>query len=60
MTTTRLRNLLFLLCLLSALGAYAEAPRQLVWEELIVRLSAAENPFANLPLEQLEALIDIA
>jgi hypothetical protein len=48
-----------LLLLLSAL-AQAEAPRQLKWEDLAPRLSAAENPFARLSLEQIELLVDIA
>lgn len=48
-----------LLLLFSAL-AQAEAPRQLKWEDLAPRLSAADNPFAKLSLDQIEALVDIA
>lgn len=48
-----------LLLLFSAL-AQAEAPRQLKWEDLAPRLSAADNPFARLSLEQIELLVDIA
>jgi hypothetical protein len=53
-------RLLVLLCALWAPVSYAEAPRQLGWEDLVVKLSAAENPFASLSVEQLEALIDVA
>jgi hypothetical protein len=49
--------LLFSVCVLSA---QAEAPRQLKWEDLAPRLSAAENPFARLSLDQIEMLVDIA
>ena len=49
--------LLFSVCVLSA---QAEAPRQLKWEDLAPRLSAAENPFARLSLDQIELLVDIA
>ncbi len=48
-----------LLLVLSAL-AHAEAPRQLKWEDLAPRLSAAENPFARLSLDQIEMLVDVA
>jgi hypothetical protein len=49
-------GLLFLVCV----NAQAEAPRQLKWEDLAPRLSAAENPFASLSLDQIELLVDIA
>jgi hypothetical protein len=49
----------WLLLLFSAL-AQAEAPRQLKWEDLAPRLSAADNPFARLSLDQIELLVDIA
>ena len=41
-------------------GAYAEEPRTLGWEELSVKVSAADNPFATLSTEQLIALSDVA
>ena len=41
-------------------GAYAEEPRTLGWDELSVKVSAAENPFATLSIEQLGALSDVA
>jgi uncharacterized protein len=41
-------------------GAYAEEPRTLGWEELAVKVSAADNPFATLSAEQLIALSDVA
>ena len=41
-------------------GAYAEEPRTLGWEELAVKVSAADNPFATLSTEQLIALSDVA
>jgi hypothetical protein len=41
-------------------GAYAEEPRTLGWEDLAVKVSAADNPFATLSTEQLIALSDVA
>jgi len=41
-------------------GACAEEPRTLGWEELAVKVSAADNPFATLSTEQLIALSDVA
>jgi uncharacterized protein len=41
-------------------AAHAEAPRQIGWDALTLRLSAAENPFATLTPEQLEWLADVA
>ena len=49
----------WLLLLFSAL-AQAEAPRQLKWEDLAPRLSAADNPFARLSLDQIELMVDLA
>jgi len=40
--------------------AQAEAPRQLMWEDLKPKLEASENPFAKLTREQLTALGQIA
>ena len=47
-------------CALWAAGAFAEDPRTLTWEELSIKLSAADNPFATLSTEQLIALGDVA
>src|SRR5688572_28613068 len=58
MTTTLLVRLLMLLCAVCSPAFAAETPRQLAWEDLTFRLPAAENPFANLSIEQLEALAD--
>jgi len=41
-------------------GAHAEEPRTLGWEDLSVKVSAADNPFATLSTEQLIALSDVA
>ncbi|HEY3177866.1 MAG TPA: DUF3299 domain-containing protein [Casimicrobiaceae bacterium] len=61
MTTKYLHSLLILLCAVSVRCAYADdAPRPLTWEDLTVRMTATENPFAALPIEQLEALVDVA
>ena len=60
MRRTWSRILLILLCSLWASSASTEAPSELAWADLTVRLPAAENPFASLSLEQLEALIDVA
>ena len=38
----------------------AEEPRQIGWDDLALKLSAAENPFARLSPEHLEALVDVA
>ena len=55
-----LRGLLSVVCVLQATGAGAEEPRQIAWENLTVKMSAAENPFATLSPEQLETLVDVA
>jgi hypothetical protein len=41
-------------------GAHAEEPRTLTWDDLSVKVSAADNPFATLSTEQLMALSDVA
>ena len=41
-------------------GACAEEARTLGWEDLSVKVSAADNPFATLSTEQLIALSDVA
>ena len=56
----RLHRELVLLCALIASLAYAEAPRQITWDDLVVKLSAAENPFANVSMDQLELFVDVA
>ena len=48
------------LCALVAASALGEEPRTLSWEELSVKLSAADNPFLRLSEEQLIALGDVA
>lgn len=45
---------------LAALSAGAETPRQIAWDNLLVKLSPAENPFATLTPEQLESVVDVA
>jgi uncharacterized protein len=47
-------------CALWMPRAYAEEPRTLGWDELSVKVSAADNPFATLSTEQLLALSDVA
>ncbi len=47
-------------CLWSIPSAYADAPRQLMWEDLAPKLEASENPFAKLTREQLSGLSQIA
>src|SRR5206468_7419214 len=56
----RFAGLLLLIFSLAPLARGDEAPRQLTWDDLAVRLSAAENPFAKLTMDQLEALADVA
>jgi len=59
-TTHCLPVLLFLSCALLAPNARADAPRQLMWEDLVPKTTAVENPFAKLKKDQLLALSDIA
>jgi hypothetical protein len=47
-------------CALWMPRADAEEPRTLGWDELSVKVSAADNPFATLSTEQLLALSDVA
>jgi hypothetical protein len=47
-------------CALSIASAYAEEPRTLGWDDLSVKVPAADNPFATLSIEQLTALGDVA
>ena len=53
-------RLLITFCALWMTGAYAEEPRTLGSEDLSVKVSAADNPFATLATEQLIALSDVA
>jgi hypothetical protein len=48
------------LCAAAAPVFAAEAPRQLAWDDLAVKLPPGENPFATLSMDQLEALADVA
>ncbi len=47
-------------CVLASSLCGAEAPRQVTWDDLSIKLSAAENPFAALSMDQLELLVDVA
>ena len=60
MTKRFLCRALIPVCALWMAGAYAEDPRTLSWDDLSVRVSAADNPFATLSTEQLLALSDVA
>ena len=51
---------LIAVCALWVAGACAEEPRTLGWDDLSVKVSAADNPFATLSTEQLLALSDVA
>jgi len=52
--------LLFWFLSLIWMPAYAaDPPRQLTWEDLVVALPPAENPFAGLSVEQLDLLADV-
>src|SRR5688572_17764693 len=60
MTPNCWRSLFILLCALSAPVVHAaEAPRQLVWDDLTVKWTA-ENPFLSLTEEQLLTLSVVA
>jgi len=60
MKIRRISALSILLFALSPLAQGDEAARQVTWDDLAVRLSAAENPFTKLTMDQLEALADVA
>ena len=60
MTKRFLCHALVPVCAIWMAGAYAEEPRTLSWDELSVKLSVADNPFATLSSEQLLALSDVA
>jgi hypothetical protein len=54
------RSLLILCWALQAPGVFADAPRQLMWEDLTPKLLASENPFSKLTKEQLTKLTEVA
>ena len=60
MTKRFLCRALIAVCALWMAGACAEEPRTLSWDDLAVKVSAADNPFATLSTEQLMALSDVA
>jgi uncharacterized protein len=57
---TRIRLLLALCCAAQAMLAFADAPRQLMWQDLTPTLQASENPFSKLTKEQLAKLAEVA
>ena len=54
------RLVVFLACAVASSFCRAETPRQVSWDDLSVKLSAVENPFAALSMDQLELLVDVA
>ena len=54
-----MKRILLLLIFLS-LSAYGQQPRELKWDDLVIKLSAEENPYAALSPQQLDWLIDVA
>jgi hypothetical protein len=54
------RLVVFLACAVASSFCLAETPRQVSWDDLSVKLSAVENPFAALSMDQLELLVDVA
>jgi hypothetical protein len=60
MTTRTFARLLMLACALQLSSARAEDPRNLAWDDLIVKVSVAENPFARLSVDNLTALSVVA
>lgn len=57
--TMFLRGVLVIGSALMLSVAQAE-PRQIAWDNLTLKMQAGENPFAGLPAEHLEALVDVA
>lgn len=55
-----MKALLVFLSILVISISHAQAPRELKWDDLVIKLSAADNPYAALPPQQLEWLIDVA
>lgn len=61
MKTTRcLSASLLIVCTFLTPLSRADAPRQIMWEDLVPKAAASENPFAKLKKDQLLALSDIA
>lgn len=60
MTKNPVRVALILFGVLLAPIAYADAPRQLMWEDLVPKPATVDNPFAKLTKDQLLKLSDIA
>ena len=54
-----MKRILLLLILLS-LPAYGQQPRELKWDDLAIKLSAEDNPYAALSPQQIDWLIDVA
>ena len=59
MTKTGFFRLFWFLSLVWMPAYAADAPRVLTWEDLVVALPPAENPFASLSVEQLDLLADV-
>jgi hypothetical protein len=59
-TTNRLRGALLLLGVLLAPVSHGDAPRTVMWADLVPKPTAADNPFAALEKEQLTNLSTIA
>jgi len=60
MTTSCCRILLLVCFALLPSATYADAPRQLMWADLVPKQAPAENPFAKLTHDQLQQLADVA
>lgn len=56
----RLAGALAFLCALLAPCANADAPRQLMWQDLVPKAAASDNPFSKLTKDQLAKLSDVA
>src|SRR5262245_61660808 len=54
------RYVAIVLTLAASTIAYAQSAQEIKWDDLAVRLSAAENPFARLSEVQLTLLVDVA
>jgi len=59
MTKTGFFRLFWFVCLVWMPAYAADAPRLLTWEDLVVALPPAANPFATLSVEQLDMLADV-
>jgi hypothetical protein len=56
----RLPLVLALSCALQVSGVHAVDPRNLAWDDLIVKVPVADNPFATLSIDNLTALSEVA